>query len=147
MKPTPMLINTPAKRAGFMLLEVLISVVIFSIGILGLLGLQANMAKAQTEAKARADASYLASELQGLMWSDLANLAQYQIQSGACTNTNNARCTNWVSKLGQSLPSASSTVTVDTTNGDVSITITWQLPGGGLSHRYQTMTTIRGSTG
>jgi type IV pilus assembly protein PilV len=121
------------------LIEVLISVLLFSVGILGLVSLQAKMTHAQTEAKARATASYLAAELTGLMWADIANLAQYQ--SSGCASY--AQCKSWSDKLSNALTSSSSTVTLSTSTGDVSITITWQLPGGS-AHQYQTVTTIKG---
>jgi type IV pilus assembly protein PilV len=140
--------DSPRLRGrGFMLIEVLISVVIFSIGILGLVGLQAKMTTAQTEAKARADASYLASELVGLMWADIANLAQYQYSattsSGNCTG--HTACNTWLNKMKTALPSGNATLTPTTSTGDVSITLTWQLPGGS-THTYQTVTTVKGAS-
>ncbi|WP_294636050.1 prepilin-type N-terminal cleavage/methylation domain-containing protein [uncultured Aquabacterium sp.] len=128
-------------QGGFLLIEVLIAILIFAVGILGLVGLQARMTKAQTEAKARADAVNLAGELRGLMWVDIANLAQYE--TSACAA--HAPCANWLAKLQSTLPSGSATVTRDTTRpGWVRISITWQLPNGS-SHRYETATVIQGA--
>ena len=45
--------------AGFALIEVLVAVLLFAIGILGMVGLQASMTQAQTESKVRADAANL----------------------------------------------------------------------------------------
>lgn len=135
---------SPARHrhvGGFLLIESLIAILIFSVGILGLVGLQARMTKAQTEAKARADAVNLASELRGVMWVDMANLAQYE--TSACAA--HSPCANWLAKLQATLPSGAATVTRDTTRpGWVSIAITWRLPNG-QSHTYQTVTVIRGA--
>ena len=59
------------------MLEALVGLLIFSIGILGLVGVQVSMTKAQTVAKFRADAAGLAGELVGSMWSDLPNILLY----------------------------------------------------------------------
>ena len=128
------------KRAhGFMLIEVLVSVLLFSVGVLALVGLQANMTRAQTESKTRADASYLASELIGMMWSDINNLTSYNTDQCA----NNSRCVGWTSKVTDTLPSGQATVTVDPLNpGDVRIIIQWTLPDGG-THNFTTSTTIQ----
>ena len=129
---------TKQPQAGFMLIEVLISVLIFSVGVLALVGLQVSMTHAQTEAKVRADAAYLASELVALMWSDAANLAGY---GSSC----NSQCTVWKAKVGRTLPSSTTTVTTDVTTGNVSITLTWKLPSGS-QHQYVTQTTVRTQT-
>ena len=68
---------TRRMQRGILLIEVLVSAVIFAIGVLALIGLQGRMNKAQAEARDRADAAYLASELQARMWGDLRNLAEY----------------------------------------------------------------------
>jgi type IV pilus assembly protein PilV len=51
-----------------MLLEALIAILIFSVGILGIVGMQASTIKASRDAKFRADAGLLANELIGQMW-------------------------------------------------------------------------------
>ncbi|MGH6645298.1 type IV pilus modification PilV family protein [Aquabacterium sp.] len=136
------------RQTGFMLMEVLISVLVFSVGVIALVSLQAAMTRAQTEAKIRADASYLATELVGLMWSDISNLANYDSANCAGYNT----CKMWLSKVNKALPS-SATLTpsisvvsaAGASKGDVSITIRWQLPSGDV-HKYSMTTTIRGAT-
>jgi len=55
-------------ESGVMLLEVLIALLIFALGVLGLVGLQASAIKQSGQAKYRADATLLANELVGQMW-------------------------------------------------------------------------------
>jgi type IV pilus assembly protein PilV len=127
------------RHRGYMLIEVLVSVLIFSIGVLALIGLQAKMTRAQTASKTRADATYLANELVGVMWSDMKNLGSY----ANCASY--ARCTDWQGKVTASLPGGAGTVTiVDATTGEVSITITWTQGSDG-SHTYTTTTFVRAS--
>lgn len=118
-----------------MLIEVLVSVLLFSVGVLALVGLQANMNQAQGAAKVRTDASYLATELTGLMWSDKANLSNYT--TGNCDGY--ARCKAWKAKVTQALPNGVATVSVIA--GDITILITWSLPDG-ASHQYLSETSI-----
>jgi type IV pilus assembly protein PilV len=121
---------------GFALVEALVAIVIFAVGILGVMGLQANMIKATSAAKYRADASYLASELVGMMWGDVTNLAKYD--SSLCGTY--ARCSGWSAKVASSLPSGSAAVTVN--NGIVTVTVSWTLPGVG-TNAFATSTAIR----
>lgn len=58
----------PQRQSGVMLLEVLIAILIFAFGVLGLVGLHANATKQSSQAKYRADATMLANELIGQMW-------------------------------------------------------------------------------
>lgn len=60
-------------QQGIVLLEALIAILIFSIGILGLVGLQAVMIKNSTDARFRSDASVIAQQRIGLIWSDPSN--------------------------------------------------------------------------
>ena len=121
-----------------MLIEVLVSVLLFSVGVLALVGLQANMNQAQGAAKVRTDASYLASELTGLMWSDPDHLDSYtDTGCGAY-----ARCQAWKDKVTRSLPGGSATVDVDA-DREVMIQIDWTPPDG-TSHKYVSRTTIQG---
>ena len=62
-----------------MLLEALIALVVFSFGILALVGLQAAMLKNTGSSKFRSDASYIAQKLVGQMWADSGNLGTYTL--------------------------------------------------------------------
>ena len=55
-------------QSGVMLLEVLIAILIFSVGILGIVGLQGTAIKQVTDARFRSDAALLANQLIGSMW-------------------------------------------------------------------------------
>lgn len=125
---------------GFALLEALVAMMVFAIGILGLLGFQASMINEQTDAKFRADASYLANELIGIVWADIPNVANYA--TGSCTGY--TRCGGWLEKVNNGLPSGSATITVTPVvvgTTDVVITLSWTMPNGD-QHRYQTATTV-----
>ena len=94
------------------LLEALISVVIFSMGILALVGLQAAMIQNTTSSKIRADASYIAQQRIGLMWSNPANAAAYVVANDAVAN----------------LPGGLVTITQPAT-GQFQINVGWTAPG------------------
>lgn len=123
----------PRPQSGIALIEALIAIVLLSLGILGLIGLQGSMGASATDAKYRAEASFLANQLLGQMWIDQSNLVNYAISGGACTQTY-ANCSDWLAKVVQDLPGGSASVTL---NGSmVTITVTWQTPGVGLPHNY-----------
>ena len=132
--------------AGFAMIEVLISVLLFAIGILGLVGLQATMTQTQTDSKVRADAANLVDELATLMWSEVTNTAPMTANLAAYTTSGcagNTRCGAWLTKLASVLPSGTldnlSYNTVTDTNdvnyGSVSVTLKWSMPNGG-EHKY-----------
>lgn len=115
------------RQKGVMLLEGLIAVVIFSFGVIALLGLQASTMKATTQAKTRIDASHLANQRIANIWIDRANIATY-----AEANTNVAE-----------LPSGTRTTLI---NGDqVTVTINWQMPGDTTAHTFSTIARVNGN--
>lgn len=102
-----MLNRPPIRRAqsGVLLLEVLIALLIFALGVLGLVGLQANAVKQSGQAKYRADATLLANELIGQMWLQnraFANINMQFSSSGAGGPLYNA----WKARVGTVLPGA-----------------------------------------
>ncbi|HWH82006.1 MAG TPA: pilus assembly protein PilV [Burkholderiaceae bacterium] len=115
----------------------LVSTLVFAVGVLGIVGLQAGMTRAQTQAKLRGDATYLAAELVGLMWADRPNLALYA--SAQCPTL--ARCQDWSQKVGRALPGASTAVTVNATSGVVTIAISWTTGQGTQTYRSATAVT------
>ncbi len=57
-------------QAGAYLLEALIGILVFSFGILGIVGLQAQAIRVTNDAEMRAEAIYLANSLISQMWTD-----------------------------------------------------------------------------
>jgi len=124
--------NSRAQVRGIALLEAMVGMLIFAFGVLGIVGLQGSMSKAQSGAKYRAEAVNLGYELIGRMWADApANLPQYA--GDACLK--HPACAVWDGKLKRTLPSAQAQVDWDAVNAEVHILITWTRPGEGSS-RY-----------
>ena len=65
--------KTIHSQSGVMLLEVLIGMLLFIIGIMGIMGLQAVSMKHSIDAKYRTEASALANQIVGRMWTDNSN--------------------------------------------------------------------------
>lgn len=116
----------PAERlqGGVVLIEVLVAILIFSMGVLAIVGLQATMIKSTADAKYRADASYIAQARIGQMWADPANAVTY-----VEANTD-------ISTL---LPAGRRTVT-QVSAGQFQVTVTWQQPGPDATTRNFTTT-------
>lgn len=130
----PRRIASRAREAGFAMFEALIALLICSIGILGVVGLQGAMTRAQTSATFRAEASFLAQQLIGNMWTDRTNLAQYT------TATCGTVCADWQARVAAKLPGGASNVTV-TNTGVVSIEISWA-QAGESTNRFTTAVSI-----
>ncbi|MBK9605472.1 MAG: type IV pilus modification protein PilV [Betaproteobacteria bacterium] len=88
--------------SGFVLLEVLIAILIFSIGVLGLIGLQATSAKHSTDAKYRSEAALLVNQLLGNMWVSDRTIATLQSNF----NTGGSAYNAWLSSVTATLPSS-----------------------------------------
>jgi type IV pilus assembly protein PilV len=73
----PNLPKTGRSQRGVMLLEALIAILIFSIGILAIVGMQATAVRTVTESRSRAEAALYANQLLGQIWTDAINAAQY----------------------------------------------------------------------
>lgn len=132
---TPSIISLRRTQSGVMLLEALIAILIFSMGILALIGLQAQSIRNSSEAKYRADASFLANQVVGYMWADRANFSQYSHRpSGAVcaptgTDSSNGNVTAWLANVAALLPAATSSkqsITVDTATRRVTVRICWE---------------------
>jgi type IV pilus assembly protein PilV len=148
MKNRPLSRRRPKGQAqGFAMLEALVGLLIFSIGILGIVGVQASMTAAQTQSKFRADAASLAGELVGTMWSDMSNLSNYD--GTGCAGY--ARCSDWEAKVANTLPSGTPTIALSApsmtgavvTGATITITITWLAPNETVPSRYVTVTSVR----
>lgn len=114
------------------LLESLIAILIFSMGILAVVGLQAAMIKNTNDAKYRAEASFIAQQKIGLIWAD-PDPARVGYVSPIETDTD-------ISAL---LPAGTRTVTTPAV-GQYVVTITWQQPGSNDVHTFTTTARVIG---
>ena len=115
-----------ATHRGYVLIEVLVSMLIFALGILGLISIQSQSVRAAHEAKLRADAVFAANEILGKMWVDRSNLATY---AGDTTLSN--------------LPSGKASVAVN--GAVVTVTITWRPPGTSADRQFVNVATLVGN--
>jgi type IV pilus assembly protein PilV len=153
--------NHPIRgERGMILIESLMAVAIFSLGILALIGMQATAMKQMTDARIRADASYLASQIISQMWTDRSYAVDYGyntttvsscVFSGGTTSSGNANITNWIgdstkkdSVMG-ALPNAQAQITVEAvTTSLVTVTLCWRAPQETETHSYTTTALISG---
>lgn len=137
--------HTPLpKQSGVMLLEALIAILIFAVGILGIVGLQGTAVKQVTDAKFRSDAAMLANQYIATMW--LGDRTQATLQSNFATG--NANYLTWQGTVAATLPVPAAnppTVDVDAAN-IVTITIYWRAPSDPTSatpHQYVAIAQIK----
>ena len=154
--------SQPAKAAsqqGFMLLESLLALLIFSLGILGMVAINARAIQAATDAEFRTDAAKFADEIAtqislnvvrspASLATSLASFA-HQPQGTNCRDNDpdkfagaqstNTVVTNWLGRLsaaGTGLPGAVATrqqIRVETAQFNrVVVTLCWEVPNAGL---------------
>lgn len=107
--------------AGFSLIEVLVSILVFSIGALGVVGMLASATQNAVQAQDRTRAATLASELISQMWAN-----QTTSLAPALTEA-------WMARVADAtvagLPSGAAEISLPSADGTVTITITWTAPG------------------
>lgn len=144
------------RQTGYMLLESLIAILVFGIGVLGIVSLYAASVKNAGGAKYRSDASFLANQLIGRMWvadRRAANLkANFQGGPQSPGVADGAQYTAWAAEVQGMLPGVTNAVnqpSVSITSINVSIpfnparakslatvTVRWQVPGEASAHNF-----------
>lgn len=127
----------PGNERGVMLIEALAAILIFSIGILAVVGMQAVAIKDVAAAKYRSEAAFLAQELLSQMWTDNGNIGTYAYAGAGAPPP---KIQAWVTKVQSRLPDGANqppTVTLTNlvpaapaapTGATVQITVKWRLP-------------------
>ena len=130
--------RTASKQGGFTLIEVLVSVLIFALGILGLVSLQASAIRYSTDAQQRAEATFLADQLLARMLiSDPTTASTFNhFASGTTrcaptgTASTNAVVTEWLSEVTATFPLADTTeqqiIVSGTPANEVTVKLCWQ---------------------
>lgn len=134
------------KQSGILLIEVLFSILIFSFGILGLVGLQAVASQNAVGAEDRNIAAALANDIVSQMWLRKTSrlVADAVPQDGADPAGLVTDITKWKTKVaGSKLAGAVGDVSVS--SGITTVTITWRPPSrqsAASDNRYTTQVVI-----
>ncbi|KQX30342.1 type IV pilus modification protein PilV [Variovorax sp. Root434] len=123
-----------ASQSGVALIEVLISILLFSLGILGLIGLQARAISLSIDAEDRNRAALIANDIATTMWTTRT----VAIDPAAGSPSWNARASN---PQAGGLPGGSVTITADTAAKTADILITWRPPQRASSEQDSRLTT------
>ena len=143
-----------------MLVEALVAILVFSLGILGVVGMQARSVQMMSDATYRAQAAQHASELIAEMWT--VNPSRLAALYSSGTDPVGTRYAQWKGRIvsgSTALPGASAnlpTVTVTTTQTaystnisfgsqtatTVSVTVRWKAPGSETVGSYTTTAMI-----
>jgi len=166
LNTTIQLTSRPGGQRGSFLIEALIGILIFSLGILALVGMQAAAISAQSDARYRTEASNLAQQMVNNIWLNVtrtnaaalqASLVNFEHQpaGGACnfsgTASGNTLVTDWIDSVtaaGSGLPgttAAMQQITVNTAAGGfnrVAITICWLPPRAATPNRHTVVTYV-----
>jgi type IV pilus assembly protein PilV len=129
-------VKTRSAQGGVMLLEALVAILIFSIGIIAVMGMQAASISQVTQSKFRTDASYLANQIISTMWVDQANMASY---AGSGYGGRAA----WNTAVAQTLPSGVGTIVV--AGRQVTVTINWRMPDDTVQRKFVAVANINPS--
>ena len=142
------------------MIEVLVAVLLFAIGILGIVGLQASMVQAQTDSKVRAEAANLVDEVATLMWSDVnkGKPAPATLANIAAVQGRRLRGQPHLQRLADQGASHAAGGTLDQLSfdetigrfvgrefGSVTVQLSWSLPNG-AAHEYVSTFNVAPST-
>jgi type IV pilus assembly protein PilV len=129
--------SSTRRQHGFTLLETLVALVIFSVGLLGIVALQARSVQLSVDGEDRNRAALLADEAVAALWTSVSGSgagacdAAMSVDAGGCAITVNlspAAMTAWSTNVGQALPGGSGTISAPDADGIVTVSISWRPP-------------------
>lgn len=144
------------RASGFVLLDAMVAILIFSIGILGMVALQSSAIQLTSNANYRVTAAMMADQIIAQMWTDPTNVANSGYATGG-TQYNawikTIDCATAASTTSVCLPGVTKnppTITIGTPvtynginpNYLVTVTINWQAPNDSTAHDYVSITQI-----
>jgi type IV pilus assembly protein PilV len=163
--------NMQIRQQGVILIEALIGILIFSMGILALVAMQSAAISSQSDAQYRVEAANFANKILGEIWLNTvrvggvvvpASLDAFAHQpvgassscnfTGAASTDPGALVATWVNELttgaGTRLPGATPSmqqIVVDTTAGSfnsVKVTVCWKSPNDTVARRHSVSSNI-----
>ena len=135
-----------ARQRGMMLLEALIAVAVFSIGVLGNVALHAQAMRHVHAAQCRSEATHLVQALIGRMWAEdpAALAARYDATVGGDGYVEFSRAARHLP--GASIPGNAPDVRIEPgpapSSRKVTVVVHWQFPGEPVAHRHGTAAVI-----
>jgi type IV pilus assembly protein PilV len=134
-----------SKQEGVMLLEALIGILIFSLGVLALVAMQAVSTSSVSNARYRTEASFLANDILGSAWVDRGalgvgtDLDKFRYPGGSAQPL-----AAWVQKVQATMPGSTvypPTIEVvpmaDPPSGrQITVTVQWRAPDAVLTSRH-----------
>lgn len=150
--PNPQRPLRAARHAGMTLIEVLVTLVIISVGLLGVAALQITTVRNNQDAYVRSQAAMLASDMLDRMRAnrtDTAGISKAQryvaaIGEDAPDTPEGAEVANWRTVLQAQLPRGEGGIAYDVATNLVTITIQWSERAGQAADR--TLTFVTNST-
>lgn len=141
-------------QQGVVLIEALIGILIFSIGILALIGLQAVAIKNTVDSQNRIEAGFLANEIVSRMWTTGGNPSTFAYTSGTSSN---ATMQAWVTKVANTMPGVNTTAyttsagtgtapSIVVAGNRVTVSIYWKAPGETSIRNHQLVSEINSAT-
>ncbi|TDR48563.1 type IV pilus assembly protein PilV [Tahibacter aquaticus] len=133
-------IRPVAAQRGSTLLDAMIAILIFSIGILGVVRLQSVAVNLSSDAKYRSDAAMLSDRVIAQMWTAApATLATDYTGAGG---SGGSRYVAWNNQVAQ-LPNGAGAIAV-AADGNVTVRVQWRQPSEAVAnvHTYVTATQI-----
>ena len=135
-------------QQGTTLLEALVSILIFSMGVLAIVGVQAKSATMMSSTKFRSEAGLLADRIVAEMWVNSPNLASYAYPGTGTVPATLAGTNGWLNAVTTTLPGAAAhppQIAVTNVGGSnqVTVTIYWAPPANnGVVHKHSVMAYI-----
>jgi len=139
--------STAYRQRGLSMVEILVAIVVLSIGLLGLAGLQANSLRTSQSALYRSQAATFAEDMAERMRANLGGARTYEIDMSAAAPTGASVAdrdrAEWLARLAN-LPAGDGAIAIDAVNRTVTITVQWDdsRAGGPTDANYTLVTRI-----
>lgn len=143
----------PRGMRGVMLIEALVAILIFSIGVIALVGLQARAIAQTTDAKYRADAAFLANQIIGEVWAKRPSMSTFAY--GGTGSSSNTSVSSWLGSVQTTLPGVTcsgsplacttNAPTIEVATNQLTVTVRWQAPGATNVSRHVVIAHVYGN--
>ncbi len=118
------------RSAGFTLIEALVALIVLSVGLLGVAGLQLAGLRYTSSAASRTQASYLVNDMMDRMRANVksARNGDYNVGYGGVISGTSVAATDvtaWLAEIALVLPAGKGKIVVDSTTNLASVSVQW----------------------